>query len=139
MRSNLALSREGLDTGLVADASAISLVAEAEPHLYDPIVKVFATIVQQDFYSPWRTQNAMDCSGSAFVIDGALLGLDGPRLMTNAHVVSGASFIQVRRFGSAEKFVARTVAISNEMDLAVLEVVTDGFFAKVLFFSFASG
>ncbi len=79
---------------------------------------MFASICEHDFYSPWRSKNAMEVTGSAFVVDYQ----DKRWLVTNSHVVSNASFIQVRRFGCASKHSATVFFQSHECDLAVLDV-----------------
>lgn len=42
--------------------------------------------------------------------------------MTNAHVVSDASYVSVKRHGSGTKFRADVVAVGHECDLALLSV-----------------
>jgi S1-C subfamily serine protease len=54
----------------------------------------------------------------------------GNRILTNAHVVSNQTFIQVRRAGMADKYVADVAAVSHEFDLALLSVADDAFFAN---------
>ena len=58
-------------------------------------------------------------SGSGFVLDG-----DG-RIVTNAHVVSGATEVQVT-FADSSRVPARVVGKDEETDLAVLAVSPDG-------------
>ena len=56
----------------------------------------------------------------------------GNRILTNAHVVSDSTFIQVRKFGQAEKFKANVVAVSHESDLALLSVDDETFWENVI-------
>ncbi len=60
-------------------------------------------------------------SGTGFVID-------GKRILTNAHVVGYPSQIYVQPYQSAEKFLAKVVAIATTIDLAILSVEDEGFF-----------
>tara|TARA_Y100000758_G_scaffold83561_1_gene56652 strand:- start:849 stop:2390 length:1542 start_codon:yes stop_codon:yes gene_type:complete len=71
--------------------------------------------------APWRNNPVAGSSGTGFVID-------GDRVMTNAHVVSWAKQIVLRRFQDPRPWLARVEYISHECDLAVLKVDTPGFF-----------
>tara|TARA_B110000014_G_scaffold87011_1_gene59794 strand:+ start:599 stop:2140 length:1542 start_codon:yes stop_codon:yes gene_type:complete len=71
--------------------------------------------------APWRNNPVAGSSGTGFVID-------GDRVMTNAHVVSWAKQIVLRRFQDPRPWLARVEFISHECDLAVLKVETPGFF-----------
>ena len=71
--------------------------------------------------APWRSNPVAASSGSGFVID-------GDRVMTNAHVVSWAKQIVLRRFQDPRPWQARVEHISHECDLAVLRVDQPGFF-----------
>ena len=57
--------------------------------------------------------------------------IPGHRILTNAHVVSDATFIQVRRYGESERVPARVLYVSDEADLALLTVDEPGFFDQV--------
>jgi S1-C subfamily serine protease len=50
-------------------------------------------------------------------------------VLTNAHVVSDQTFVQVRRHGSSVKYQARVYAVGHDCDLAVLTVDDPKFFA----------
>ena len=41
-------------------------------------------------------------------------------LLTNAHVVADASYVEVRKAGTAKKFSAQRLKIAHECDLALL-------------------
>ena len=71
--------------------------------------------------APWRSNPVAGSSGSGFVID-------GERVMTNAHVVSWAKQIVLRRFQDPRPWQAQVEHISHECDLAVLKVTEPGFF-----------
>jgi S1-C subfamily serine protease len=88
---------------------------------------VFASICDSDYFSGWRVKNAADCTGSAFVVE-----THGRKwLVTNSHVVSNASFVQVRRFGAAKKHTATVRYNSHECDLAVLDVADAEFWQDI--------
>lgn len=94
----------------------------AEPP--DAVLKIYATQLTSDYGTPWKAGSSRSVSGSGFVIA-------GHRILTNAHVVSDATFIQVRRYGDSERVPARVLFASNEADLALLTVDEPGFFDPV--------
>ncbi len=91
----------------------------AEP---EKSVVQITTFSQQPLWdSPWRFDTIRKASGSGFVIR-------GKRIMTNAHVVSWAKQVQVRRYQDPRPYLARVVFIAHDADLALLEVQGDEFF-----------
>jgi S1-C subfamily serine protease len=94
----------------------------AEPP--DAVLKIYATQLTADYGTPWKAGSSRSVSGSGFVIA-------GHRILTNAHVVSDATFIQVRRYGDSERVPARVLFTSNEADLALLTVDEPGFFDPI--------
>ncbi|NHO67648.1 serine protease [Aestuariicella hydrocarbonica] len=89
--------------------------------LKDAVVKIHTTSTPPDYFTPWRLLNAKQSSGSGSVIR-------GNRILTNAHVVADASYIQAQKHGDPRKYLARVVFISHEADLAILEVEQNTFF-----------
>jgi S1-C subfamily serine protease len=82
------------------------------------VVKIFATTQDPDFDSPWQARTPSNATGSGVVI--------GPRqVLTGAHVVARATFLQVQRLHDPDKLVARLAAIAHDCDLALLEVDHD--------------
>ena len=67
---------------------AVSPSSAAEPP--DAVLKVYSTQLVSDYGTPWKAGSSRSVSGSGFVIP-------GHRILTNAHVVSDATFIQVRQ------------------------------------------
>jgi S1-C subfamily serine protease len=101
---------------------ALSPASAAEPP--DAVVKIYSTQLASEYGTPWKAGSSRSVSGSGFV-------LPGHRILTNAHVVSDATFIQVRRYGDAERVAARELYVSNEADLALLTVDEPGFFDPI--------
>ena len=95
-----------------------------KPEPRDAVVKVFATRLLSQNGAPWRPGYPSAVSGSGFVIEGR-------RILTNAHVVRDATFVQVRRHGDAERATARVLHVSHEADLALLTVDKAGFFEGI--------
>ena len=54
------------------------------------VVQILTASIPADYHSPWQTSNHERFSGSGVV-------LDGKRILTNAHVVADARFIQVQK------------------------------------------
>jgi S1-C subfamily serine protease len=87
----------------------------------DGVVKIYTEHRSRDYQVPWSPGSPYSSTGSGVI-------LDGSRILTNAHVVSDQTFLQVRRHGRAERHVARLLAVSHDADLAVLTVDDEGFF-----------
>ena len=85
------------------------------------VVKVFATLRRPDPSKPWMKQAPAEVSGSGVVIE-------GHRILTNAHVVSYASQVEVQGNQAGDKVFAKVVAIAQGIDLAVLQVDDNTFF-----------
>jgi len=83
---------------------------------YPEVIRVFATSQDPDFDGPWQARTPSNSTGSAVVI--------GPRLLlTGAHVVANATFLQVQKPSHPDKAIARVRAVNHDCDLALLEVV----------------
>ena len=103
----------------------IFAAAPAQGTITNAIVKIYTTYDKPHYARPWLMKGQETRSGSGCVID-------GNRILTNAHVVSDHTFIQVRRAGKADKYIAQVEAVSHELDLAVLRVKNGGFFEGVI-------
>jgi S1-C subfamily serine protease len=94
--------------------------AEAHPHApapaYPAVIRVFAASQDPDFDGPWQARTPSSSTGSAVVIGTGLL-------LTGAHVVANATFLQVQKPSQPDKAIARVRAVSHDSDLALLEVV----------------
>ncbi len=103
-----------------------SWVRAAEPAddegVSDAVVKIFTTAQKPDFYQPWQMNPLESFTGSGAVIEGG-------RILTNAHVVSGAVHVQVRRSGGDRKYDAVVEFVGHDCDLATIKV-TDPAFLK---------
>lgn len=71
--------------------------------------------------APWRFHGVGRSSGTGFLIK-------GKRIMTNAHVVSWARQITVRRYQDPRPYNAKVQFIGHDCDLAVLEVEDEAFY-----------
>ncbi|MEE9350842.1 MAG: serine protease, partial [Thiotrichaceae bacterium] len=78
----------------------------------DAVVKIIVVSHVIDKKEPWNSSIERS-SGSGFIID-------GDRILTNAHVVSNATFIEVQKQAETKRYEAKTVSISHEADLAII-------------------
>jgi S1-C subfamily serine protease len=112
-------------TAAVAGARATDAAEPATPipaNLGNAVVKVFATLRLPDPYRPWTKQAPQDITASGVVID-------GHRILTNAHAVLYASQVQIQGTGAGDKIAASVEAVAPGIDLAVLKLDDDSFFA----------
>ena len=110
----------GIPTARAADTAEIS--APIPTNLGNAVVKVFATLRLPDPYKPWTKQAPQDITASGVV-------LEGHRILTNAHAVLYASQVQIQGTGAGDKISATVEAVAPGIDLAVLKLDDDSFFA----------
>jgi S1-C subfamily serine protease len=101
-----------------------SWAADGDP-LQKSLVKIFTTMEEPSYFEPWRTSSQQYVSGSGCVIA-------GNRILTNAHVVSNAIFIEVLKEGDSQKYIARREFVAHDCDLAILTVDDPKFFRGTL-------
>ena len=88
------------------------------------IVKIYTIHDMPDYYNPWSMHGPFGSTGSGCIIK-------GNRILTNGHVVSDETFVQVRRYGDAKRYTARVLNVSHAADLALLTVDDPDFFKDV--------
>ncbi len=88
------------------------------------MVKIYTNSVAYNYYLPWSTDAPMESSGSGCVVHGDLI-------LTNAHVVTDETYLQVRKEGDPRKYRAEVVAVSHEADLALITVSDESFFSGI--------
>ncbi len=104
-------------------ASSPSSRQELSP-LLRSVVKVLCVSDAPDFDQPWQTQGPASGFGSGCIIATAR----GPRVLTNAHCIANQVFVEVRRYGNAQKYCAEIEAVGHACDLALLHVDDPSFF-----------
>jgi S1-C subfamily serine protease len=82
---------------------------------YPQVVRVYCTYQDPDYESPWQNLAPRGSSGSGVIIGKG-------RVLTGAHVVANATFLQVQKPSDPDKAIARIAAISHDSDLALLQV-----------------
>lgn len=105
---------------LVAAPLTLAKTEEIQ-RLQSAVVKIHTTSAEPDYFTPWRLLNNKQANGSGAVIE-------GQRILTNAHVVANARYIQAQKHGDPRKYLARVAFVSHEADLAIITVDDDAFF-----------
>ncbi len=82
---------------------------------YPQVVKIYATCQQASYETPWQAHAPDTATGSGVIVGNG-------EILTGAHVVADATFIQVRRIENPDKVVARVKAVCHDCDLALLAV-----------------
>ena len=85
------------------------------------VVRITTTSQDPDYKVPWNPGNITRGIGAGFIID-------GPRIVTNAHVISNSRFVTVERENDPKKYPARVKFVAHDCDLAVLDVPDPEFF-----------
>lgn len=86
------------------------------------VVKIFATVRAPAPFRPWTKQAPHEITATGVVIE-------GKRILTNAHVALYASQIQIQANQSGDKLPATVEFVAPGIDLAVLKLDDDSFFA----------
>jgi len=86
------------------------------------VVKVFGTLRYPDMAKPWTKRDPTEISGSGLVIE-------GNRILTNAHMVLYGTDIQVQGNQAGDRLLARVDAVAPGIDLAILKLEDESFFA----------
>src|SRR5437763_6264442 len=109
----------------------IVVAAPKQPNgkIQKSLVRITSTEVEPDYRAPWNTGAIGRGVGAGFVID-------GPRIMTNAHVVSNTRYLTVEREGDPNKYPARVLFVAHDCDLALITVDSREFFKNMVPLSF---
>ncbi len=82
---------------------------------YEGIVNIECNSLEVDYQAPWNPATPGGGTGTGFLI--------GPNLfLTNAHVVSDASRLVIRKVGDPQPYRAKVKHIAHDCDLALLEL-----------------
>ena len=100
--------------------AAVGLAADID----QAMVKIYTNSITYDYYIPWSTDALSESYGSGCVVEGNMI-------LTNAHVVSNETYLQVRKEGDPRKYQASVVALSHEADLALITVTDESFFQGI--------
>ena len=84
------------------------------------IVKIYSSAKEPNYKKPWVSTTSRS-SGSGAIISNNLI-------LTNAHVVANSTFLEVQKYNSARRYIAKVVAVSHELDLALITTEEGDFF-----------
>ncbi len=103
----------------------VTLFAEnSEDQTKEAIVKIYTVHKSYSYLEPWNT-SIHRSSGSGSIIS-------GHRILTNAHVVANHTFIEVKHYGETKRYIAKVLAVSHQVDLALLSVEDEEFFEGIV-------
>ena len=88
------------------------------------VIKIYTTQAAPDYFTPWRLLTPRQSSGSGSVIA-------GNQILTNAHVVANASYVQAQKHNDPQRYLARVTFVSHEADLAIITVDDPSFFSDL--------
>ena len=109
-------------TRIIAGCLALACFQGAWAAEPERSVVQISTFSQQPVWdAPWRFESVRRSSGTGFVIK-------GKKIMTNAHVVSWARQLIVRRFQDPRPYVAHVTYAAHDCDLAIIEPEDPSFF-----------
>ena len=100
---------------------ALSILSFASNLPTQSIVKIFATVSTPNYLEPWANPTIFGYTGSGVIIK-------DNQILTSAHVVNGAKFVEVQKENDSKKYEATVKYISNQADLAILELKDKNFF-----------
>ncbi|MGI9114695.1 MAG: PDZ domain-containing protein [Chthoniobacterales bacterium] len=114
-----------------APPPSIIVAAPKQPNgqIQKSLVRITSTEVEPDYRAPWNTGAIGRGVGAGFVIE-------GPRIMTNAHVVSNTRYLTVERDGDPNKYPARVLFVAHDCDLALITVDAPEFYKNMVPLSF---
>ena len=103
--------------------SSVALPAEdaAFRSITESVAQINVESTVFSYRDPWSSPSLQGSGGTGFIIE-------GNRILTNAHVVSGAVQIRIKRPTQKQDYPARVKFIAHDCDLAILEVADPGFF-----------
>lgn len=82
------------------------------------VVQIYSTFQYEDYEAPWKGTEPHESTGSGFVYE-----RNGKHyLLTNAHVVEGSNYLEVRLANDSKRYTAKPLQVSYQADIAILEV-----------------
>jgi S1-C subfamily serine protease len=105
---------------LISGSQDISQAAEQQS-LEKSVVLIRSATQDFDYTTPWKQSAMSQGIGSGFIIA-------GKRILTNAHNVSNAKYIELKKENIAKRYHSRVAFIGHDCDLAILLVDDETFF-----------
>ncbi len=101
-------------------AQSSQLWSKLQKKLQDTVVQLHVTKMEKNILQPFQTPMPSQCTGSGFIIN------DSGEIITNAHVVNGATciMVQIPSFGK-HQFEVDLIGIMPEKDVALVKFRPD--------------
>ena len=112
-----------LGSATIALSTETARAEQKTDKVANSVVEIFSTVSQPYPFEPWHKAPTTQEAGTGVVIE-------GNRILTCAHVVLYASRVEIQADQSGDKLSATVEAIAPGIDLAVLKLDDDSFFAK---------
>lgn len=87
------------------------------------LVKIYASHQGHNYKSPWQVGEEYNSTSTGFIVE-------NNQIITNAHSVLYAKFLQVRKEGDSKKYKANVKFISADYDLAIIDVEDKNFYKE---------
>ncbi len=101
-----------------------SVQADVSEIEFGAIVRVEVDVLGPNYLVPWNIGGTGSGNGTGFLV--------GPnRFLTNAHVVSNARLIYIKKYDDPKPYLARVLFVAHDCDLALLEVEDASAFANI--------
>jgi hypothetical protein len=104
----------------------VAAASEARTAWEKGVVALEVTYQEWDEDQPWAKRRPGSRSAMAVVVDAG-----GPRLLTSAQMVAGATLVRAEKHGRATRTTARLDRVDRAVDLALLAVDDPAFFADL--------
>jgi len=85
------------------------------------VVKIFTHSVSSNYLTPWNSGSDTSKTGSGVIVEGNMI-------LTAAHVVTDATYIEIKKHEDPKKYFAYVKWIAHDADLALLKVEEASFF-----------
>ena len=99
---------------------AFNIFASSDIDIKSSVVKIFTVSSNPSIRQPW-TSIISGATGSGCIIE-------GNKILTNAHVVTHSTYLQVQKNGDTKKYEAKVLSINHTADLALITVKDKSFF-----------
>lgn len=116
---------QALPASLTAGGNPSDFVLDFSKRYEKSVVLIMAVRQDFDYAAPWRKLPMSAGVGTGFVID-------GKRILTNAHNVSNARYIEISKQYQAARFPATVEFVGHDCDLAALKVADESFFDDMI-------
>ena len=93
-------------------------------HIFKSVVKLFVVRCSPNYSRPWQMSSQSHSSSTGFIIS-------NKRIICNAHGVTYARSIRVRKHGDSKKYDAKLQHIGHECDLAILTIENEKFWKNL--------